>query len=108
MKSILYINQNLKMVEKITPLLDEGGYKLISVPDGASALKLMESEPVIFVMYDVEAALRGGAGPFLELKAKYPNLPVVAVTPIKKQGEAFAEEIRRKTKFDVLDGETEK
>ena len=108
MKSVLYINRNPEMTEKITPLLDEGGYKLISVPDGASALELMESEPVIFVMYDVEAALRGGAGPFLELKAKYPNLPVVAVTPIKKPGEAFSEEIRRRTKFDVPDGETDK
>ena len=93
------------MVEKIIPLLEKKGYRLISVPDGETAFKVMEDEPVKFIMYDVESALRGGARPFLDLKAKYPHLPVVAVTPIRKPGMAVPEHLRRKTRYDAPPGD---
>lgn len=105
MKSVIYVNLNPDMVNKIKPLLEEGGYRLISVPDGETAMSMICKEPVHFVMYDVEIALRNGAKPFLDLKAEFPNLPVVAVTPIKIPGIEMPEGIREKTKFDGPDGE---
>ncbi len=60
MKAILVVDDELTILELLTTLLDEEGYRVIPAVDGEAALAVLEREPVDLVITDVMMPRLGG------------------------------------------------
>lgn len=60
--------------------LEDEGYKVFSVPDGASALKLLDSEPVHVVVLDIKLRGESGLQVLQEIVRRFKDVPVILST----------------------------
>jgi DNA-binding NtrC family response regulator len=59
-------------------------FKLITADSADEAEKIISLGGVDFVLFDVDVAMSEGVNRLIELKDKYPDLPIVATTPIRR------------------------
>ena len=96
-KRVLFVNNSPDVQEKVRAILSQqDDYNLIIAQTAEEADKILEKETVNFVLFDVDVALDEGVNKMILMKEKYPDIPIVATTPIKKgePGDAIAPQLR--------------
>ncbi len=96
-KNVLFINSDSDVQDRVRGILSrEDDYKLIIAGTVEEADAILENGGINFVLFDVDVALDEGVNKMLLMKEKYPDIPIVATTPIKKgePGDAIAPELR--------------
>lgn len=96
-KNVLFVNSNSDVQDRVRGILSqEDDYNLIIAGTVEEADVILEKGGINFVLFDVDVALDEGVNKMLLLKEKYPDIPIVATTPIKKgePGDAIAPELR--------------
>lgn len=84
LKNVLLINGDGQVQDKVRDILSEqDDYNLIVADTAKDAFVILDSREVNFVLFDVDVALDEGVNKLLEMKEKYPDIPIVATTPIK-------------------------
>ena len=79
-KSILVVDDEAAVRKILTRFLKERGYVVVAVRDGSEALELVRSQRPDIVLLDIDMPGKNGLQTLKELKALYPDLPVVMVT----------------------------
>jgi DNA-binding NtrC family response regulator len=88
MKKILFINNEKDVQERVKEILDKReDYSLHVATSVAEANRILQEGGVDFVLFDVDVAMDEGVNCLLDMKAKYPDLPIVATTPIRRKDE---------------------
>lgn len=98
-KKVLFINKDKEVQEKVRDILaQQDDYSLIVTDTTEEAYKIIDEGNVNFVLFDVDVALVEGVNKLLEMKERYPDLPIVATTPVKsgEPQDAIAPEYKRK------------
>ncbi|MCE1247064.1 MAG: response regulator [Firmicutes bacterium] len=84
-KKVLFINNNSDVQERVKTILDDqADYELFIADTAGKAFEIIENNRINFVLFDVDVALEEGVNKLLEMKEKYPDIPIVATTPVKK------------------------
>lgn len=84
MKKILFINNEKDVQDRVREILDKReDYSLTVAPSVDEANRILEEGGIDFVLFDVDVAMEEGVNCLLDMKAKYPDLPIVATTPIR-------------------------
>lgn len=60
--------------------LEEDGYRVFSAPDGASALEILEREPVHVVVLDIKLKGESGLQVLQEIVRRFKDVPVILST----------------------------
>jgi len=97
LKNILFINNDTDVQKRVSDILSrQEDYNLIIAGTTEEACKIIEGKEVSFVLFDVDVALNEGINRMLEMKKKYPDIPIVATTPTKRgePGDAIAPELK--------------
>lgn len=85
MKNVLFINRDENVQKKVSAILGQrDDYTLFIADNVKKARKIIEEEKINFVLFDVDVAMEEGVNRMLEMKDLYPDLPIVATTPIHK------------------------
>ncbi len=88
MKRVLFINRDPAVQSRVREILERrGDYSLTISATVEDARLHLKSNQVDFVLFDVDVAMNDGVNHFLSLKEEYPDIPIVATTPIR-HGEA--------------------
>ncbi|WP_255989973.1 sigma-54-dependent transcriptional regulator [Chitinolyticbacter albus] len=77
---ILIVEDDDDLREALTDTLELGGHAVVSATDGEAALALLERERVALVLSDVQMKPMDGETLLLEVKQRYPGLPVMLMT----------------------------
>jgi two-component system response regulator FlrC len=77
---ILIVEDDDALREALTDTLEIGGYSVLLAEDGESALRLLEGAQVGLVLSDVQMRPMDGEALLVEIKARYPWLPVILMT----------------------------
>ena len=77
---ILIVEDDDALREALTDTLEIGGYSVLLAEDGESALRRLETERVGLVLSDVQMRPMDGETLLVEIKARYPWLPVILMT----------------------------
>jgi len=91
-KTILLIEDDLDVLSMMMKHLDRMGYNVITATDGMEGLKKLDSEDYDLVITDIVMPYVSGVGVVAAIKAKNPNIPVIAVTGYGKEPGAAAME----------------
>jgi DNA-binding NtrC family response regulator len=84
-KKVLFINNDPGVQERVKDILGENqDYSLFIADTAKKAFEIIENSKIDFVLFDVDVALEEGVNKLLEMKEKYPDIPIVATTPVKK------------------------
>ena len=78
--TVLVVEDDNSLREALCDTLEMAGFSVNSVADGQAALQAMEKEPVNMVVSDVHMKPMNGHNLLLQLRTKYPNLPVVLMS----------------------------
>lgn len=86
MKNVLFINSRLDVQNRVKEILSrEEDYNLIIAETTQQACDILDNGDINFVLFDVDVALNEGVNKMTAMKEKYPNIPIVATTPINKE-----------------------
>ena len=77
---VLIVEDDLPLQEAINAALTTYGYKTKCVANGVEALKALEVYQARLVISDVQMDQMGGQELLLELKARFPSLPILLMT----------------------------
>ncbi|MGD2146352.1 MAG: response regulator [Anaerolineae bacterium] len=90
---ILLVEDHDDLREAGRQILEALGYRVLTATDGRDALEMLEGVLVDLLITDVVMPGMGGKALMRELRERYPDLPVVAVTGYTLEGEM--EELRQ-------------
>ncbi len=79
-KSILLIEDDSSLQKYLKELLTENDYSVQMVQDGASALNTINKTPPDLVILDLGLPNMSGESVCLEIRKKYPDLPIIILT----------------------------
>lgn len=91
-KTILVIEDDLDVLSMMVKHLEHMGYVVITATDGMEGLKKLNSEEYDLVITDIVMPYVSGVGVVSEVKAKRPQIPVIAITGFGEEPEAVAME----------------
>lgn len=77
---VLIVEDDDDLREALIDTLELDGYSVVIAEDGSSALKVLETQQVGLVVSDVQMQPMDGETLLLEIKKRYPCLPVVLMT----------------------------
>ncbi|WP_148716213.1 sigma-54-dependent transcriptional regulator [Chitinolyticbacter meiyuanensis] len=77
---ILIVEDDDDLREALTDTLELGGHAVLTATDGAAALMVLERERVALVLSDVQMQPMDGEALLIEVKQRYPWLPVMLMT----------------------------
>ena len=78
--SILVVDDEPLTATAIADLLEAEGYRTVHAPHGDAALQLIAETPVDLVLLDVFMPQKEGLETIRELRARYPDLPVIVMS----------------------------
>ncbi|MGC4107449.1 MAG: response regulator [Thermomicrobiales bacterium] len=85
-RTVLVVDDERYIVDLLTDLLDDEGYRVISAFDGLTALRKVEEETPDLILADIMMPRLDGLGLLTRVREEYAELPVVlmsaAVTPL--------------------------
>jgi two-component system cell cycle sensor histidine kinase/response regulator CckA len=89
--AILLVDDEPQVRDLMTRTLDQCGYRVLSAPDGRSALALYEENmaEIDLVILDMIMPIMGGRETFLRIRAADPALPVLIITGYTTDGLAY-------------------
>jgi len=79
-KKILIVDDEKQILEMMTELLEENGFKSGQALTGEEALKMLESEAYSLVISDVRMPEMDGFELLEEIKARYPKTKMIMMT----------------------------
>jgi len=91
-KTILVIEDDLDVLSMMVRHLKHLGFGVITASDGMEGLKKLDSEDYDLVITDIVMPYVSGVGVVSAIKAKRPQIPVIAITGFGKEPEAAAME----------------
>jgi CheY-like chemotaxis protein len=80
MVSVLVVDDHESFLSFIQHGLTRHGYRPVTATSGAEALRLLAAEPIEIVVTDVIMPGMDGIELLREIRARYPDLPVIAMT----------------------------
>ncbi len=83
-QNILLVEDDKNIREFVQQALLEAGFKVVSTPDGAQALKLIKDGNVDLVVLDLGIESISGETVCIEAKKMYPDLPIIILTAKNK------------------------
>jgi len=89
-KIILVIEDDLDVLGMMVRHLERLGYGVIKATDGMEGLKKLNSAQYDLVITDIVMPYVSGVGVVSEVKAKRPQIPVIAITGFGEEPEAAA------------------
>ncbi len=78
--TILIVEDDLNLREALQESLHSDGYSTLAAADGHSALALLADEAVALIISDVQMSPMDGNDLLIQIKLRYPELPVVLMT----------------------------
>jgi len=78
--SVLIVEDDSALREALSDTLKLAGYRVLEAPNGRIALDIIDSENVEIVVSDVQMDVMDGHTLLRQVKAQYPDLPVVLMT----------------------------
>jgi DNA-binding NtrC family response regulator len=91
-KTILVIEDDIDVLSMMVRHLKRLGFGVITAADGMEGLKKLDSEAYDLVITDIVMPYVSGVGVVGAIKAKRPQIPVIAITGFGKEPEAAAME----------------
>lgn len=86
MNNILFINRDEDVKRRVGEILGRReDYRLFTAATVEEAHGIILGEKINFVLFDVDVAMEEGVNRMLEMKDRYPDLPIVATTPIRSR-----------------------
>jgi len=80
-KNILFVNNDSKVQERVKDILShEEDYNLVIAGTAEEADEILARGGINFVLFDVDVALDEGVNRMLEMKEKYPEIPIIFCT----------------------------
>lgn len=79
-KSILIVDDNPNMASLLAEMLEVFDYKSVSARDGSEALRALEDGNFSMVITDMRMPNMNGSELLIEVKQKYPKIPVVLIS----------------------------
>ena len=80
MARILIVEDNEDLRNFLRMKLESAGFKVTVAPSGAEALELMASEPADMVLTDVFMPEKDGMETIVEIRARYPQATIIAMS----------------------------
>ncbi len=80
MKKILVIDDEPAIRALLSKILEREGFFVITASDGKEGMKLFIKDPVDLVITDLIMPEKEGMEVIMELKKKYPGVPVIAIS----------------------------
>jgi CheY-like chemotaxis protein len=78
--SILLVEDDPVMRTMVGMLLESAGHKAIGIGEAAGAADILERQPVDLIITDVVMPKKDGLEFIQEVRQKWPNLPIIAVS----------------------------
>ena len=79
-KRVLIVDDSQDLTHVVAEFLSMYGYQVRTARDGYDALECMSAEPVQVVVSDIHMPRMDGFTLMGEIKAKYPEIPIVLIT----------------------------
>ncbi|MBF0368354.1 MAG: response regulator [Magnetococcales bacterium] len=80
MARILVIDDDVGVRELLRAFLDEAGHQVVEAPDGRQGVQLFRDEPADLVITDILMPEKDGVEVIMELKERYPEVRILAVS----------------------------
>ena len=80
MQRILVIDDDEQMRALLRDILERAGYEVTEAQHGLEGLKLFRARPADLVVTDLIMPEKEGVKTILELRAEYPEVPIIAVS----------------------------
>jgi DNA-binding NtrC family response regulator len=80
MKQILIIDDELSIRSLLSKILEREGYGVMTAPDGKEGMKIVDKMHPDLVITDIIMPEKEGIEIILELKKRYPDIPVIAIS----------------------------
>ena len=92
----MLIDDSEVILKMIRHYLEKKNYQIVSAPNGLEGIKLFEADASSFdlVITDIVMPHISGVGVISILKAKWPSLPIIAITGYGEHPEALAAEAK--------------
>ncbi|PWB68705.1 two-component system response regulator [candidate division GN15 bacterium] len=78
--TVLIVDDEPVIQSLLEKILSREGYKTFVAGDGATALKMLESQPVSLVLSDIKMPGMSGFDLLKEIKSRYPRIGVIIMT----------------------------
>ena len=76
-KTVLVVDDEALVRDVIARMLEDLGYVAITAPDGATAIALVDAQPVDLAIVDLSMPQMSGADVIAQIRARRPALPIV-------------------------------
>lgn len=86
-KKILFVEDELRIQEALTPLLEQAGYEVFRAADGEIALRILEEKAPDLVLLDLILPKKDGFDVLSEMRKKkeFKNTPVIILTNLEEK-----------------------
>lgn len=78
--TILLIDDDAAVREGLAKLLQRHGFRVLPVPSGRRALRLLQGQPISLVITDIYMEEMDGLETIMCLEREHPGLPVIAIS----------------------------
>ncbi|WP_413988555.1 sigma-54-dependent transcriptional regulator [Labrys okinawensis] len=79
-QSILIVDDEIRLLDVLSGLLEALGYTALSASSGPAAIELLEGEQIDLVLTDLRMPGMNGQELLAEIRRRYPTMPVVIMT----------------------------
>jgi PAS domain S-box-containing protein len=86
-RTVLVVDDEDLVRDVVARMLEDLGYTAITARDGATALALVDAQPVDLVLLDLTMPQMSGADVLAELRARKPEMPVVLCSGFDRHGQ---------------------
>ncbi|WP_022728118.1 response regulator [Fodinicurvata sediminis] len=80
MRTVLLIDDEKTILEAMGYSLSKAGYTVFSAANGKEGLAFLDSQPVDAVVTDIIMPEKEGLETIIEIRRKWPDLPIVAIS----------------------------
>lgn len=89
-KRVLLVDDDVSLRATLSANLELEGFEVLEAASAREALSLLERETVDVVLTDIRMPERSGVQLFHDLKARFPDIPVVLMTAFTREEERFS------------------
>ena len=108
-RTVLVVDDERYIVDLLTDLLDDEGYRVISASDGLAALQKVQEEVPDLILADIMMPRLDGLTLLTRIRAEHSEVPVVlmsaAVTPIMHEVPYIAKPFDLEDLLDIVDAQ---
>jgi len=91
---VLVVDDNMEVLRLMEKVFKKMGWKSYIVPTAESAIPMIETKKINFVLLDIMLPGKSGLEILKEIKQKFPKLPVVMLTALGYDDKTVNEAVR--------------